>query len=172
MSSKSITTYPLHSMFLCRVLPFFTSSRLQYSALIILRTLLSWGRHWHYSTQTSRDLVIGATLIRGLLIDFDLIKYYLHDYSNLIMYLIQTLSCLVQKNNSPCTKYCENCGFILVGRGMTNKHCAKRGRMQAIKLKGEPSSEPNAKRQVAFLSIFTVKNVILSELLCLYISYR
>ena len=53
---------------------------------------------------------------------------------------------------------------------MTNKHCAKRGRKQAIKLKGEPSSEPNAKRQVAFLSIFTVKNVILSELLCLYIS--
>ena len=55
---------------------------------------------------------------------------------------------------------------------MTNKHCAKWGRKQVVKLKGEPSSEPNAKRQVAFLSIFTVKNVILSELLCLYISYR
>ena len=144
MSSKSITTYPLHSMFLCRVLPFFTSSHLQYSALIMLRTLLSWGRHWHYSTQTSRDLVIGATLIRGLLIDFDLIKYYLHDYSNLIMYLIQTLSCA--NSNSPCTKYCENCGFLSVGGGMTNKHCAKLGEeSRLLNWKGNPvlSRMPN-----------------------------
>ena len=44
----------------------------------------------------------------------------------LIMYLIQTVSRFNAKRNIPSTKYCGNCGFLLV-EGMANKRCYKLG---------------------------------------------
>ena len=144
MSSKSISPcIPLHSMqFLCRVLPFFTSSRFtvlsanytenfieQRTTLTLCYTNLMW-----FS-------LFRETLIRELLIDFYLI--YLILFARLFKpYVFDTnFKLITSKKQQPVYKilYCENCGFLSVGGGMTNKHCTELGEeSRLLNWKGNP----------------------------------